>query len=157
MEQRDKSYTKRYTADAMSDEELERIRRDSEERDKVEPRALTARYERKSGRLIVELRNGVIFMVPVSLLQGIAGADPELIAQVKLDARGYGLHWEALDVDLTVPGLLAGIFGTKKWMTEINKRDAVATSSSKQSPSQVSAVPKNGKKGGRPRRKNSAV
>lgn len=29
---------------------------------------------------------------------------------------GYGLHWEALNVDLSIPGLLAGIFGTKAYI-----------------------------------------
>jgi hypothetical protein len=36
-------------------------------------------------------------------------------AQVELLGAGSGLHWEALDVDLSVPGLLAGLFGTKAY------------------------------------------
>ena len=29
---------------------------------------------------------------------------------------GYGLRWDRLDVDLSVPGLLAGLIGTKTCM-----------------------------------------
>jgi hypothetical protein len=32
---------------------------------------------------------------------------------------GDGLHWETLDTDFTVAGLLAGVFGTKRWMAEL--------------------------------------
>ena len=42
--------------------------------DDTEPRAKTARYDRESRRVIVELLNGTIFMIPVDLIQGLRGA-----------------------------------------------------------------------------------
>jgi hypothetical protein len=39
-------------------------------------------------------------------------SDAEL-AQVEILGIGLGLRWERLDVDLSVAGLLAGMFGTK--------------------------------------------
>jgi hypothetical protein len=35
-------------------------------------------------------------------------ATPEQRAQYKIGATGKGLHWEALDEDISVDGLLAG-------------------------------------------------
>jgi len=57
---------------------------------------------------------------------------------------GYGLHREALDVDLSIPGLLAGLFGTKAYMARHAGR---ATS-----PAKAAAARANGAKGGRPRK-----
>ena len=35
---------------------------------------------------------------------------------------GDGLHWETLDADFSRAGLLAGVFGTKCWMADLQKR-----------------------------------
>jgi len=48
-----------------------------------------------------------------------------------------------LDVDLSIPGLLSGIFGTKAYMA---RRAGQATS-----PAKAAAARANGAKGGRPR------
>ena len=57
---------------------------------------------------------------------------------------GTGLHWEALDADLSVPGLLAGLFGTRAFMARQAGR---ATS-----PAKAAAARANGARGGRPRK-----
>jgi hypothetical protein len=90
--------------------------------DKVEPRAQAARYDANSHRLIIELRSGVTVMVPCALIQGLSDAPPNEIARVKIVARGEDLHWPALDVQISVPRLMAGIFGTRKWMAEIRRQ-----------------------------------
>lgn len=54
----------------------------------------------------------------------------------------------ALDVDFTVPGLMAGIFGTRVAMA---RRAGQATS-----PAKAAAARKNGRKGGRPPRRTVA-
>ena len=59
-------------------------------------------------------------------------------------SKCYGLHWEKLDADFTVPGLLAGIFGTKRYMAQLAGR---STSAAKATAARV-----NGAKGGRPRK-----
>lgn len=58
---------------------------------------------------------------------------------------GFGLHWEALDVDLSIPTLMAGSFGTKAWMRELARRAGSVTS-----PAKAAAARVNGAKGGRP-------
>ena len=109
-----------------------------------EPRAAAARYDRSSGRVIVDLENGCTFAFPPRLAQGLEAASDNQLAAVEILGRGYGLHWEELDVDLSLPGLMAGIFGTKAWMA---RRAGQATSAAK-----AAAARANGAKGGRPRK-----
>lgn len=109
-----------------------------------EPRAVAARYDRASSRVIVDLENGCTFAFPPRLAQGLEAASDDQLAAVEILGRGYGLHWEELDVDLSLPGLMAGIFGTKAWMA---RRAGQATSAAKATASRA-----NGAKGGRPRK-----
>jgi len=109
-----------------------------------EPRAVSARYDRQSRRIIVELTNGCTFAFPPDLAQGLAEAGDDDLAQVEILGAGYGLHWETLDVDFTVPGLLAGVFGTASWMA---RRAGKATS-----PAKAEAARRNGARGGRPKK-----
>ena len=83
---------------------------------RTEPRATAARYDRRAGRVIVELSNGCTFAFPARLAQGLERATDEQLAEVEVLGTGTGLHWEALDADLSVPGLLAGLFGTRAFM-----------------------------------------
>jgi hypothetical protein len=110
----------------------------------TEPRAAAARYDRKLSRVVVELTNGCTFAFPPRLAQGLEQATEEELETVEILGAGYGLHWEALDADFTVPGLLAGIFGTKAYMA---RRAGQATS-----PAKAAAARANGAKGGRPRK-----
>jgi len=109
-----------------------------------EPRAAAARYDRPSGRVVVDLENGCTFAFPPRLAQGLEAASDDQLAAVEILGRGYGLHWEELDVDLSLPGLMAGIFGTKAWMA---RRAGQATSAAKAAASRT-----NGARGGRPRK-----
>ena len=107
-----------------------------------EPRAAAARYDRRLRRVVVELTSGCTFTFPPRLAQGLETATEEQLAQLEILGAGYGLHWEALDADLSIPGLLAGLFGTKAYMA---RRAGRATS-----PAKVAAARANGAKGGRP-------
>lgn len=111
-----------------------------------EPRAVSARYDRLTQRIIVELRNGVAIAFPPQLAQGLRGASPRQLAAVEITPSGDGLHWEQLDADLSVPALVQGILGTKAWMRELARYAGSRTSLKK-----AAAARRNGKKGGRPR------
>ncbi|MEF3365596.1 DUF2442 domain-containing protein [Methylocystis sp. 9N] len=110
----------------------------------IEPRADSARYDRANDRVIVELTNGCAFVFPARLAQGLEDAAPEQLEAVEILGAGAGLHWEALDVDLSVPGLLAGVFGTKSYLA----RCAGAS----RSPAKAAAARA---KGGRPRKERN--
>ncbi|MBW4583425.1 MAG: DUF2442 domain-containing protein [Tildeniella nuda ZEHNDER 1965/U140] len=94
--------------------------------DATEPRALSAAYDRASGKIVINLKDGSTFMFPHELGQGLVGAEPDELAAVEVTPSGIGLHWEALDVDLTVPSLLRGIYGTKAWMEKLKQKQNVA-------------------------------
>jgi Protein of unknown function (DUF2442) len=86
--------------------------------DEAEARAVAARYDRENGRVVVELQNGCLFAFPADLAEGLRGVPPEHLAVVEIRGKGSTLHWEALDVDFGVAGLLDGRFGSKRWMEE---------------------------------------
>jgi hypothetical protein len=58
-------------------------------------------------------------------LQGLQGASDKDLAAVEILGIGSGLHWESLDADLGVHSLFCGIYGSKKWMAQLQaKREA---------------------------------
>ena len=55
----------------------------------------------------VELSDGRTIGVPLAWFPRLLRAAPEELVQVRLTNRG--LHWDALDEDVSVAGLLAGL------------------------------------------------
>lgn len=132
----------------LTDKELDAALERGRVTRRVEPRATCARFDPREGRVIVELANGCAFAFPPGLAQGLEGAADEVIATVEVIGAGHGLHWKDLDVDLSIPGLLAGVFGSARHMAGRGGRA--------RSPAKAAAARANGAKGGRPR-KISAV
>jgi hypothetical protein len=122
--------------------------------DETEPRAVAARYDRASGQFIINLNNGTTFIFPADLCQGLAGADPDLLAEVEITPSGAGLHWERLDNDFSIMGLMLGSFGGKTWMAKLRSEFARQAAQVK-SEARVRASRENGKKGGRPRKRQA--
>lgn len=114
----------------------------------TEPRATSARYDRKTGRVTVELMNGCTYMFPTRLVQDLSDANPAELEVVEVDGVGFNLHWPKLDADLYVPALVAGVFGTRDWMSKALARQAGQATS----PAKAAAARANGAKGGRPRK-----
>jgi hypothetical protein len=134
-------------APQITDTALAAARRRGKAADRTEPRAAAARYDAPSGRIVVDLTNGCVFAFPARVLQGLAQAPDADLATVEVTAAGYGLHWEPLDADVSVPGLLMGLFGSQAWMA----RDQARRAGSAKSPAKAAAARENGRKGGRPR------
>lgn len=108
------------------------------------PHASAARYDRSTGRIVVDLTSGATFAFPPHMAQALQGASPEQLENVRIIEQGYGLEWEGLDAHLAVPSLLNGIFGTAKWMAhQAGKTRSVA---------KANAARENGAKGGRPKK-----
>lgn len=119
---------------------------------RTEPRARAARYDRRTGRVHVDLTNGCTFAFPARNAQGLERASNSELAQVEILGLGLGLHWEQPEVDLSVPGLLAGLFGTKAYMD----RQRAARAGASTSAAKAAAARRNGEKGGRPRKPAAA-
>jgi len=109
-----------------------------------EPRAVAARYDRRRRKIVVDLANGCVFAFPPALAEGLGEASDEQLAAVEVLGLGSGLRWDELDVDLHIPNLLAGVFGTKAWLA---RQGGAAKSAAK-----TAAARANGAKGGRPRK-----
>ena len=106
---------------------------------------VAVRYDGKLGRIVVDFENGAAFMVPARALEGLAEATEAELAEVELLGE-TGLHWETLDVDYTIAGLMSGIFGSRSFM------DAQRRGGLSRSPAKAAASRRNGSKGGRPRK-----
>lgn len=78
---------------------------------RTEPRAARVSYRTRLRALHIELRNGVALTVPLKLLPELSAAAPRDIRKVEILGRGGGLHWETLDVDLSVPALISSVLG----------------------------------------------
>ena len=106
----------------LTDGEIDDALRRGAEARVGEHRAAAARFDREQGLVVVELANGCLFSFPPGLAQGLEGAGDDDLAAVEVLGAGTGLHWERLDVDLSVAGLLAGLFGTRAHMARLAGR-----------------------------------
>jgi uncharacterized protein DUF2442 len=118
---------------------------------KTEPRAASATYRARDKALHVVLTNGAKFIIPVKLIPELQKAPVRDIRKVEVLGRGGGLHWETLDVDISVPGLVASVFEGPTWLAELGRVGGQRSSAAK-----AEAARKNGRKGGRPRIRDSA-
>jgi hypothetical protein len=101
------------------------------------PFAASVRYDRRRGRVVVVLTTGLELAFDPRLAQGLETASPEALSRVEVTGVGYGIYFPDLDVDLSLPGLMQGLLGSREWM----KRQARAEASRA-----------NGRLGGRPRK-----
>lgn len=119
-----------------------------------EPRATAVRYDSRKKRIIVELSNDSTFIFPPKLAQGLAEATESELADVAILGVGFALDWPQLDAQFSVSGLIAGVFGTRRWMHDLQRHLAQAgrRGGSSRSAAKSRASVENGKKGGRPMR-----
>ncbi len=97
--------------------------------------------------LIVGLSNQRRLVLPVEDLQGLEHATHEQLENYELPGRGTGISFPALDADFYVPALMEGVYGTRRWMTELGRKGGAAKTSAKRQ-----AARQNGAKGGRPKK-----
>ena len=117
-------------------------------RDKT-PTAVKARYDRRSGRVVIHLSTGLLIAFKPHDAQGLEEAKPKQLAKIEISPSGFGIHFPDLDADLYLPGLLAGFFGSRKWMaSQLGRTGGRSTSAAK-----TAASRSNGKRGGRPEKK----
>jgi hypothetical protein len=112
------------------------------------PRAESAYYDADRNRIIVRLTTGGEIGSAPSDVEGLQHASSEDLKSVEVEAFGLSLHFPALDVDLYVPALLEGVFGSKRWMAA----QLGAAGGRARSPAKAAASRANGKRGGRPRK-----
>ena len=136
-----------FTDDAALDEEIAQAEAKATDLVEAGPCAEAVQYNSERKLIEIQLKNGAIFAFPPHLVQGLGDASPSELEDVWLGADGLSIHWESLDADFSIPGLIQGIFGTKSWMTELGRKGGQKSSVAKQQ-----AARANGKKGGRPKK-----
>jgi len=72
--------------------------------------ALAIRAWVEGRRVFLELTDGRIFGFPADRFRRLRDASDAQLKKVSLRLKGYALRWEALDEDITVPGVVAGHF-----------------------------------------------
>jgi hypothetical protein len=112
------------------------------------PKAVAARYDRRSDRVVVSLSSGIDIAFSPRDAQGLDKAKAAELGAIEISPSGLGLHFPKLDADLYLPPLLEGFLGSKRWMAaHMGARGGQARSEAK-----AAASRRNGKLGGRPRK-----
>lgn len=78
------------------------------DKEAVEPAAVRVWVEKRT--VFVELTDGRIIGFPADRFKILAKASDEQLQEVAIRLNGFALHWESLDEDITVPGIVAGDF-----------------------------------------------
>lgn len=112
------------------------------------PTAAAAHYDKRMGRVVIDLSTGLSIAFRPKDAQGLEQAKPEQLTTIEISPSGLGLHFPAIDADIYLPGLLEGFLGSRRWMAA---RLGKAGGSVK-SPAKTAAVRANGKLGGRPKK-----
>lgn len=108
---------------------------------------VAARYDRRNDTLDLTLRNGITVCLPRKQIWEIANAAPKDVAKVEVQPDGEGISFRSINMDISVPGLLADELGSIVARALGRKTRGIRT------PKKAAASRKNGRKGGRPRKK----
>jgi hypothetical protein len=129
-------------------DDFEMANRRAKEMQEILPRAVLARYDRKSGRIVIHLSSRLILSFSPGDAQGLEDAKPSQLDEIEITPSGFGIHFPKLDADLHVLGLLEGFLGSKKWMAaRLGQLGGQSRSRAKRAASRS-----NGKLGGRPKK-----
>lgn len=132
---------------AMTDRQMQAARTRAHELKSHVPQATGAAYNPDTGLVCIRLSNGIVIGLPAAQTQGLEVASTKDLSTIRISPSGYGIHFPKLDVDLYLPALMEGIFGTKAWMAERGRKGGQAVTKAKKA-----AARANGKLGGRPRK-----
>jgi len=80
------------------------------------PKAVSAHYDRRSGRVVISLSSKLDVSFSPRDAQGLEDAKPPELEDIQISPSGFGIHFPKLNADLYLPALLEGFLGSKKWM-----------------------------------------
>ena len=118
-----------------------------------ESRAISARYDRIRKRVVLGLNTGIEIAFSPERVQGLTNAKTDQLRAIQISPSGFGIHFPKLDADLYLPALLAGFFGSRRWMAStLGQSGGRASTTAK-----ARAARLNGRLGGRPRKVEHAA
>lgn len=101
----------------MSDKEFEQEYAEATRCGKAEAEsgayAISARCDKSSRRIVVDLANGTTLLVPARLIRGLQKAAQGKLSEIEVLGAGSGLYWPKLKVDISVAGLLIEAVGAR--------------------------------------------
>lgn len=112
------------------------------------PRAVSAHYDRRTGRVVIRLNSKLDVSFSPHDVEGLENATPAQLDPIEISPSGFGIHFPKLDADVYLPALLEGFLGSRKWMAS----RLGATGGRSRSKAKTSAARKNGRLGGRPKK-----
>lgn len=131
------------TGESEFNRQNEQAIRAAREADEVEPRATALTYDPDQALVLVHLRSGFAFGFPPERIPGLGKATRKQLSNVRISPSGDGLHWDDIDVDASLTGLMADALHLRDWAPRIMGQI--------RSEAKAQAARKNGLKGGRPR------
>jgi Protein of unknown function (DUF3532). len=115
------------------------------------PKAISARFDRESGEIVISLSSKLTLSFSPRDAQGLERATPSQLEQIEITPSGFGIHFPQIDEDLYVPSLLEGFLGSKSWMAStLGQIGGQSRSRAKKAASKA-----NGRLGGRPKKASS--
>lgn len=94
---------------------------------KTEVRAISARFDRVSRRVVIELTSGATLLTPVDRIEALQGASDDDLAAVEVNPLGDGLAWPRLDWHHGLAALMAGRYGSRTWMDQLPQAESSRT------------------------------
>ena len=120
---------------------------------KTLPRAVSARYDEETGRVVIDLSTKLSVSFFPRDAQGLEHAKASELDDIEISPSGFGIHFPKLDADLYVPALLDGFLGSRKWMAaRLGQLGGRSQSRAKKAASRA-----NGRLGGRPAKRKGAT
>ncbi len=94
--------------------EIEAAKNREDERSRIEPRADRVSYDSKNGLVVLTLRSGVVVGLPIASIDELSAATPRQLKTLRVSFEGEAITLDALDVDISVPGLLRPQFSERR-------------------------------------------
>lgn len=76
-------------------------------------------YSKAMDRVRIIFDDRTIYVVPRGLIEGLALASAQELRRIEI--AGSDLHWPLIGVTHSVPKLLSGVYGSRKWMATLER------------------------------------
>jgi hypothetical protein len=110
----------------VSEDELQQALAVGRQRRRLQQRAAEVRYDPAEDVIDIDLADGVVVRVPRMLLAEFRLATPADMAGLRVSPMGYAIKLDALDISVSVAGLLAAVVAPTAGVARLRKVRATA-------------------------------